>query len=221
MDLSTIRLRLTDYLNDASTARFSTTTRDAYINIAYHEVCNADNWPFREATDTSITTVSGTQAYTMPAAVNLPLGMWVTAIFSPNKLAALTRKEREIFAVTGNAKPVYYFRFGTQFYLYPTPDQAYPIIIEYQKKIADLSLDADVPIFDADFHYLIPLRAASTLKRTNGGEDMAEADRLDKLYLEGLEQMKARLLPKDLDRRKAVVSLYEKGNYNNFLQSFY
>lgn len=221
MDFSTLQSRLSDYLNDDSPQRWSTSTRKAYLNIAYKEICNADNWPFRQATDTSITTVSGTQSYTVPTAVNLPLGFWLTTINAPNKLAAVTRKERETFNFSGTAKPQYYFQFGSSVYFYPTPDAAYPVIIEYQTKITDLSADGDLPIFDSDFHYLISLRAAAILKRTSGGNDTNEAQDLDAQYLAGLNDMKARLLPRDIDRKKQVTSLYENGNYNGTLKSFY
>ena len=209
MDLSTIRSRLTDFLNDSSTSRWSQTTRDAYINIAYHEVCNADNWPFREATDSTISTVSGTQAYNLPSAVNLPLGIWLDSIKSINKLGIVSREERKQFDYSSTARPSYYFRFASQIYLYPTPNQVFNLIIEYQKKITDLSATSDEPIFDADFHYLVPLRAASLLKRTSGGSDVNESQDLDDLYEEGIANMKARLLPRDLDRKKQVISVYD------------
>lgn len=221
MDLTTIRLRLSDYLNDDSTQRWSQTTRDAFINIAYHEICNADNWPFREALDTSITTVSGTQSYTTPTSINLPLGVWLTAVTQPNKLMFVTRKQRETMNFSGNGRPLYVFRFASSLYLYPTPDAAYPLVIEYQTKITDLSGDSDVPVFDADFHFLIPLLAASMLKKTSGGSDVDEARDLEEQAARGLADMKARLLPRDLDRKKQVVSLYDRGNYNETFNSTY
>lgn len=221
MDLTAIRLRLTDYLNDDSTQRWSSSTRDAYINIAYKQFCNEENWPFRESIDTSINTVSGTRSYAAPAAMNMPLSIWLDEINSPNKLAAITRKEREMMNFSGNAKPQYYFQFASSIQLYPIPDQVYNLIIEYQSKITDLSSGTDVPIFDSDFHYLIPLLAASMLKRTSGGTDVTEGDNLYQQYLLGLASAKARLIPRNIDRPKGVVSVYDYGNYNGYLQSNY
>jgi len=220
MDLAVMRERLTDYLNDDSTQRWSEETRDAYINIAYKRFCNTDNWPFREALSTSITTVAGTQSYTLPQTINMPLGVWVTSIKEPNKLVPVTRKERDTFTFSGNGRPLFYFLFGPDsLQLYPTPDNAYPLLIEYQARIADLVLTTDEPIFDSDFHYLIPLLAASILKRTSGGSDDKEADGLYQEYLAGLEDAKFRMLPRELDRPKGVASLYDFGGYSPRIQS--
>lgn len=213
-------LRLSDYLNDDSTQRWSLITRKAYLNIAYKQFCNEDNFPFREAS-TTMATVGGTPSYSMPSAVNMPIGIWTDVINAPNKLAAVTRKEREMFDYSGSGKPLYYYQFGSTVQLYPTPDNIYSLIIEYQTTITDMVDGTDVPIFDADFHYLIPLLAASMLKRTSGGNDVTEGDNLYQQYLFGLANAKARLLPRNIDRPKAVVNTYDYGNYSGYLQSNY
>ena len=219
MDFAVMGERLSDHLNDDSTQRWSEETRNAYLNIAYRRFCNADNWPFREAITTAVTTVAGTQSYALPITINMPLGVWLTSIQYQNKLASVTRKERETLSYTGNGKPIYYFLFGSNIQLYPTPDAAYNLVIEYQARIADLVLPTDEPIFDSDFHYLIPLLAASILKRTSGGSDDTEADALYEEYLRGLEDAKFRMLPREIDRPKNVVSLYDYGNYSPTIQS--
>lgn len=219
MDLNTLNDRLSDYLNDTSTARWSASTRDAYINIAYKKICNSENWPFRESLDTSITTVYGVAQYQLPADIQLPLGIWLNSIQAENKLENVSRLQRENFSFTSTGKPIYYFMFGGSFILYPTPDTGYNLQIEYQEKIPDLVLGTDEPIFDEDFHHLIALKAASILKRTSGGTDDKDADNLDLQYERELIDMKARLLPVTLDGKKSVSMVWDNFPVPGFLDN--
>lgn len=217
MQLSQLRDLLTEYVNDDSTQRWTDATRNRYLNIWYKKILTEEPWYFLTATDTSITTSTSTSSYAKPSGMQKILGVWLGSVKPSNKLSEITRKEREVWDLTANARPQYYFLMGDNIYIYPLPDAAYNLTIEYIRQVPDMSSDSDTPAFDSDFHYLIPLGAAASLKKTSGGSQINEAEDLVQEYLAGLDRMRKQLGQGTDDRPLAVKNvwdLYQRDDFN-------
>lgn len=218
MQLSELRTLLTEYVNDDSTQRWDNTTRNRYLNIWYKKILTEEPWYFLTATDTSITVNNTTSSYAKPSAIQKIVGVWLGDVKPTNKLSEITRKERETADFTVPARPQHYFLMGQNIYIYPKPDASYNLTIEYIRQVPDMSSDSDTPVFDSDFHYLIPLGAAASLKKTSGGSQINEADDLVQEYLAGLDRMRKQLAQGTEDRPIAVKNtwdLYQRDDFSN------
>jgi hypothetical protein len=99
------------------------------------------------------------------------------------------REERVIYPAGSIGTPSNYFETNDSIMLYPSPDYAYRIIIEYLKTPADLSSDADTPIFPARYHQLLEWHAIANCYEKDENTEMANY--YMQKYQSGLIKMQA------------------------------
>ena len=218
MILSELLDLLEKYVNDDSLDRWDEDTRIRFLNIWYKKILNEENWYFLIATDTSITATPATSTYAKPALMQTIEGIWLDTIKPEFKLSEITRKERETRDWTQAGRPQHFFLQGSSINVLPIPDASYNLQIEYIPRIPDLIALTDTPVFDDDFHYLIPLGAAASLKKTSGGSQINEGDNLVQEYLAGMDRMKKQLGSGAEDRPLAVKNtwdLYQRDEFSN------
>ena len=129
------------------------------INRAYEKI--RDVFPFRveETTSVAVPTVDGTKSYGMPTGYDHLVSIAIVDDNSKHfKLERITRQYYEtVFVDTtdNEAFPTNYFRENDQIILYPTPDNAYTLVITYNATLTDLSAAGDVPEIPAVWHEIL------------------------------------------------------------------
>lgn len=216
MQLTDLLDLLEKYVNDDSLDRWDDDTRIRYLNIWYKKILTRAPWYFLITTDATITLTPGTSSYSKPFGLKKIKGVWLDVIKPENKLGAMTRKMRESIDTTLTGRPRYYYLQGSNIIIYPQPDASYNLKIEAVSQVPDMMAVSDEPIFDSDYHYLIPLGAAASLKKTSGGSQINEGDNLIQEYLAGLDRMMEELSPGEDDRPLAVQDVTGQYQQDNF-----
>ena len=160
MDFQDLYEDAQSYLADR--ADYLTADAKADVNRAYKKICNAFKFYEIDATDTSIATVDGTSSYTTPSGVREIITMKITGdteyLILPMEMGWY---ERQDTSDDNKGVPEYFIRHGSLLYLWPTPDDAYDIRIQYRTMPADMSADADEPVIPEEWHEAIAFSAAS------------------------------------------------------------
>jgi len=145
-----------------------------YISRMYDQISLVFRFYEIESTDTSITTVSGTAAYTTPSGVRVIQSIRDTT--NKNRLEAQDMnwyENQDDDSSTSSGKPLNYVRYGAQLLLSPVPDGAYALRIRVRNLPTALSADADTPVFPAEWHEVLVLLAASRASFIFGIETQA------------------------------------------------
>lgn len=129
------------------------------VNSVYRRIHGMRRWPYLERSSTALTTTIGQETVSL---VTLPNLMWVDAVrlrlgteafevdyLQPQEL----RRESVLDADAG--MPRYWTEAAGEIHLWPTPEAAYTIELDYTTTPADLAADADVPVFDSTYHDLL------------------------------------------------------------------
>jgi hypothetical protein len=127
---------------------------DAEIYQYYYEGClqYARECLLIEGTDTSITTVSGTQTYSVPS-----LTIFIKRVtYNGQKLKAIDFREDDVLTVlnqgtTATGTPIYVALFNSLLYLRPTPDAAQTLKIFRYKEPAAITSASTLEI-PTQFH---------------------------------------------------------------------
>lgn len=157
--------------------------QNSAINEVYREIHGMMRWPFLEAQDSSLVTVAGTNAYTLPMANwrNLDaVRLQITATQEYDNLQYLdVQSFRDYEHIDRDTTTPYYWTFyANQLHLYPYPDNAYSVVIDYITEPADLVLDTDVPVIPVPYHDVLVWGAVESLayrERDWLGRQFAEA----------------------------------------------
>lgn len=207
MTLEQLKEDLILFLNDDSINRFSDAQRIRAINIAYKKIINYFPWHFLIVRATKAM-VAGTQSYAKPTDCAELRSLWWEKIHVGNKIGLLDKKTYEscLDWTTSTGTPYYYYMLGSNYELYPKPDTANTLQVEYIKYVPDLvALASVVDGFPADFQYLIGLEASKILKKTNGEGDVDEANDLGQDVIAALEKMKTLAGTGEDDRADHVI----------------
>jgi hypothetical protein len=156
-----------------------------WINAAMHEFEEAYDWPFMEGVANQPTVASNTQL-TLPADFfKLAKAKVVVDRASASVArAALTYVPRIRFEdestydpfTTG--EPSHYTLIGMdQMFLWPIPDGVYTVRVFYEKGLADLASDSDIPGLPTRYHYTIVEGAAVRALQAESEEDRANTAR--------------------------------------------
>lgn len=122
-----------------------------FTNAIYRDVLLERRWSWREASGTVSAVVGNpvvdTSALTLldgrPDAVRIEIGsIYVCDLdyLEPEEFRAKEQVDRT------NSQPIYWTYFAGQLKLYPRPDQAYTVTVDYFKKYTALDNDGDVPL---------------------------------------------------------------------------
>jgi hypothetical protein len=180
---------------------------DAAINVAYLEICGAENWPFLEAGPATAFISSG------PRSANLVSTLGSSGFVEGSRVLGVTYNGEELGYMDPDdyfagphtlpldiLAPTHYTIYAGNIYVTPSLSAGTTISVRFQKQPTDLSGDSSTPLFPSRYHQLIVYGAVAVL----AGEDDDDGvqQRFTELMTKGLEQMKKDLLTKTTGRSR-------------------
>ncbi len=189
------------------------------VNIEKDKLLEEADWSFLETTVTSITTVAGTQSYTIPASIRKVKGVWIDSRTPANRLMSVSYEKGKDMDATTQGVPTCYYTWGGKVNLVTTPNQAYTLIIEGILVGEDMEEDDDYPVYiPGPYHYLIALGTAIAWKKTSGGSEVSEAGALEGERLAGVDRMKRNYLDQTDDGYPTIDRVFDdpSGNYSDY-----
>lgn len=184
----------------------------AFINEAYREICGMARWPFLEAQDSSLSTVAGTSAYSLPFTDwrNLDaVRIAIPATEQYDNLRYLPVQDfREYEHIDRDISTPYYWTFyANQLHFYPVPDAVYTVTIDYIIEPADLAAGTDVPLIPAQYHDVLVWGAVESLA-------YRERDWLGRQFAEQKKEMMLKRLEEEyFIRQRQTASHVKKSGY--------
>ncbi len=128
----------------------------AALNGVYRRINGLRRWPYLERRSTALTT---TIAQSSVSLVPLASLMWVDAVriafgTEYTELAHTPVQEFREYAHADRDPgcPVRWTEAAGELHLWPTPERAYTLTIDYITTPADLAADGDIPAFDSTYH---------------------------------------------------------------------
>jgi hypothetical protein len=144
----------------------SATAQTEMINSVYRRLAGKRRWPWMEAQATTAT-IAGTTNYSVaaitdwlhPDAVRIEISTEypVLQYVDPQELRSLAHSDR------ARGVPQYWTYARGQLHVWPAPDRAYTLTIDYTKDPPDLTADADTPVFAATYHDVLVWAAAKEI----------------------------------------------------------
>lgn len=136
------------------------------LNAAYRRVVAYKRWPFMEAEGTVTATVG--QGNVSLAALTTLLSIDSIRLASGTQYPEVSYRDPEtvkaaLHADRDNGTPVWWTYYDDQLWLYPRPDLAYTVTVQYILDPPDLSADGDTPIIPAAYHDLLVWGAISDI----------------------------------------------------------
>lgn len=173
MDFGTLRLEVAsrgfDYLltDNAGEQRLK-----RWVNLAYTEVCEQDDWPFLRTTTTG----------TAPLTVS-DLGSIANVRNSTEDTAMEYRDERDLIDLFGDLTEVdiaryYYLTSPTVIAVYPA-DTSSTLRVTYFKVPTELSADSDTPLIPTRYHMSVVEYAVAHAYKDNDNPEMAQVARAE------------------------------------------
>lgn len=172
---------------------------DEYVNEALHyiETASPDGWPWMRRTVTLSATAS-TSSYTFAALGNLVssgtlvskvLGAKVlrSTVYEPLRLMGAD-EAAQLYPTTTTGAPEAWFAEGQNFYLYPTPDTTYSVVIRVLIQEQDLSISTATPAIPAVFHPAVV--EAATLLFYESLQDVQRAEKARATVDDWIRKMK-------------------------------
>ena len=149
------------------------------INDVYLDLCDAEDWPFRNVRD-SFTTNQGDNEYAVPGNVERVRGVVYESDSGPITLDPVSPLYIDALISGTDSdyydEPVFYAMPDTDtLYLAPTPDDSYTIAVRGWRNITALSSDTDEPVFAERYHQVITYRAAALILDERGQPDASQA----------------------------------------------
>lgn len=128
------------------------TVQNGWLNDEYRELAAMRRWKWLEARTTT-TTVAGTSAYTLsptPTIRNLDRVLLAGADGTDYRLDWkptnwVVRKLHEYPQISDHNIPQYWTWFNGQILLYPIPDAAYTLQVDYTANVTPMASDTDTP----------------------------------------------------------------------------
>lgn len=184
------RLQARGYATDTATPQTE------MINSVYRYIIGLRRWPFLEvANDTSITTTVDDGIYDLTTITDLLHVDAVRAEINTNEFYPMQHKPYQEFRSfqhghRENGSPVYWTRTADNLHIWPEPDRAYTLNIDYIKDPVDLTTDADtivIPDAYADVLVWGPIQDLTYRERDPEGYAMAQ-DKFGAILLEMMHQ---------------------------------
>ena len=95
---------------------------------------------------------------------------------------------------------------ASQIHVYPVPDQAYTVQLDYDRYAPDLVSDTDVPFFGREFHHLIAYRILWYFYSSSSVVQPDTADRWQGEFLEARRELKKSYQRRQRDRVRALYA---------------
>jgi len=150
-----------------------------WINAAMHEFEDAYPWPWLEA-QTTLNTVAANPSVALPADYfkMMKIRIDTTTVHREIRYKSWTAFEEEVQAPATPGVPDYYTLVGAStIILYPVPNLVYPLSVTYEKAMADLAIDANVPDCPVRYHYTIVKGAVVYALEAESEEERASTAR--------------------------------------------
>jgi len=183
------------------------------INDVYDEVASDHAWDWLEAQSTGITTTIGDPSYALSAITDLVTLQQVriqqgTDFFDleyqdPVALATDLHIDR------ANGIPRRWTRRSSELLLYPRPERAYTLVIDYIRDPAELVADTDSPIFPATFCPILVYGALAELSART--RDWAQHDRHRARFDKLLSRMRTRA---GVQQQQSSLQVRQSGFFN-------
>jgi hypothetical protein len=182
-------LQLSEIQADIQALGYGTDTASQqikFINDTYREVNGMHRWQFLEAQDSTLVTVSGVNAYSLPAAVaagrNLDaVRLQIAATqdyLNPEYMPPQRFRDYEnIDPDVGT--PAFWTYINQQLHFYPTPGDAYTVVIDYVTQPADLVNPTDTPVWPETYHDVLvwgSIRSIAFRERDWLGRQFAQSE---------------------------------------------
>lgn len=189
--LSSVTTRVQDRIKDTG---FSTSTIRSFLNDVQRDIFNDYRLPFME-TSVSYTLTAGDSDITsgagLPANFDQVVALAVTTdgaeqLITYKSIPQILQEYPDPSSVTSSA-PRYWYRYGNEIKVFPSPDLAYTVTLYYIKKPTELSNDADVPEVPSNFEELLVLGATYRVHEVKDNYDKAAIT--ERRYIEALDQM--------------------------------
>jgi len=180
MNRAEIRTAVRSFLNEDIPGFWTNAQLNAYINLASDRL-NSIIAATREdyfTISATFQTVAGQKSYSFPEDCRFIRRM---EIYDPTNTSYIIKLDELrwprieangdwMFPSTG-AQPKRYITRGSQFDLYPIPDDVYDIRIYYDARPIAMDDDADIPTAPLDFHDMIVYWACLLAKKQNEEDD--------------------------------------------------
>ena len=152
-----------------------------WLNLGYYNFVLRELWPFREVTDT-ITTIAGTQEYTITSefadidaqniqAVTLQGAADRKLIYWP---FSQLRANQPDFDMIGNSVPERYYLKAGKIGLWPAPNDAYTVAVDYYKVPTEMVSDDAEPIIPVGYREALVQYALAKEHDFNTDPDLAQ-----------------------------------------------
>lgn len=164
-----------------------------WINATYARLWASHNWPFKDGGPTTVGVTASTVTVDTSGISNLmrPKDLQRDDGY---QLRYLRRREYDYLYAgsTSTGTPYHYTMINRTLYLGPIPSETASYTLLYEKRLTELSADADVPAFDSEFHMILVFGASAMGLML---ENDPTWDSLDAQYREMLTLMTAHYLP--------------------------
>lgn len=190
-----------------------------FFNDSYREVNGKYRWPYLEAQSVELSTVTGTNAYDLPADMgeyrNIDaVRLQQTAV---QNYTNLEYREPQTFRDSEHMDrdtdtPMWWSFFNQQLHFYPYPDDVYNVVIDYCVMPPDLAQDTDTPIFPAVYHDILvwgAVRAIAFRQRDWLGRQFAQTE-----FEQRLQRMEEEYL---IRQRQTATHVKKSGAWNTSL----
>lgn len=175
------------YGSDAAAAQIE------FINACYREIVRERRWSWREAT-TAVAAVVGNPAVSLagitdldqrPDAVRIEIGSTYLDLeyVDPEELRRREHLDRQ------NGVPEVWTYYAGQLRLYPRPDKAYTVDVDYFKKYAALAASPDVPLIPEEYRDVLVDGPCQKLAQRERDWHAANAFKAD--YEQGRAELRA------------------------------
>lgn len=169
MNRGDIRSLTRTYLDEASAGFWSDAELNSLINVANQKLNATVAGVYEDAFTQSVTfnTVANTKSYALPTDFRVLRRLELYDTADPHVISKFDELHFPRIEGThewpfgGFGEPRRYVLRGNQFDLYPIPDAVYPLRMYYDRRLADLLVDGDIPASPAEFHDMLALYAAA------------------------------------------------------------
>lgn len=225
-------VQLSDLLSAVQALGYSSDTQAQqvqFINDTYREVCGQKRWPFLEAQDSSISTVTGVPGYSLSAitpgisrmdAVRIQQSAiqayWNTDYKEPQYFRDLENMDRT------PGIPQFWTVINQQLRFYPVPDGIYNVLIDYIVEVTPLVATTDVPLLPTDYHDLLvwgAIRSIAFRERDWLGRQFSQTEfeqrlgRMNDEYLLRQRQSESHVKHHDWNENNLPYPFYFNGGY--------
>lgn len=171
---------VSDVQSRISNSSFSSSDIKQFLNDAQRSFATDATWRFFHTTQNytlNVGTADITNGSGLPSAFQTPNKLRITTsgyeqVLTPIQYDEFVEKYPS-YENDDNSTPRYWYMKGDSIEVYPAPDTAFTVKLEYWKTPTELSADSDVPELPVDFREVLVLGALQRAYKTDDDFDQA------------------------------------------------